>query len=431
MRTMQCGARAEWEPLREVMVHEPGIEVFFALLSPYAHLYERFFNLSDAQREHRDLCILLHETFGVKVVALSDVIVSRARDDRTFHRELAALAASRLGRRCEDTGCELPPGLQREQDAPLPLEARDAAHLLDIIRLNPTLVHTATGIRVELNRPLHNLYFLRDQQACTDRGMVLGRMARREREGERDLTGLALQAIDAAPILSIDEGILEGGDVMPAGSFALIGYGSRTTRQGAEELMAKGLGFDEVALVRQPSHPLVDGRDAMLAMHLDTYLNIPAEGVCVGNPALLHAAEVEVFCQTSGGYVPAGPPSRLDTYLADRGFEIIEITTLEQLCYASNFLCIRDGECIVPDTVRIAPAVLERLGERAQQNPQKYGALLRQAEHDYARLRAEAEFFPHKKEVYTHGLDMTPLSLTNATGGYGGAHCMTCVLRRG
>ncbi len=431
MRTMQCCARAEWEPLREVMVHEPGIEVFFALLSPSAHLYERFFSLSDAQREHRDLCTLLRESFGVKVVPLCDALITRARDDPAFHRELAALAASRLGRRCEDAGCELPPGLQREREAPLPLDARDAAHLLDIIRLDPTLVHTATGIRVELNRPLHNLYFLRDQQACTDRGMVLGRMARREREGERDLTGLALAAIDAAPIMRIGEGILEGGDVMPAGACALVGYGSRTNRRGAEELMAKGLGFDEVALVRQPCHPLVEGRDPMLAMHLDTYFNIPAQGVCVGNRTLLHGAEVEVFHRTSEGYVPAGPSSHLDAYLIDRGFEIIEITTLEQLCYASNFLCIRNGECIVPDTVRIAPAVLARLAERAHRNPQKYGALFSQAEHDYARLRADAEFFPHKQEVYAHGLEMTPLLLTNATGGYGGAHCMTCVLRRG
>ncbi|MDG6257856.1 MAG: arginine deiminase family protein [Methanomicrobiaceae archaeon] len=431
MRTMQCRAGAEWEPLREVMVHEPGIEVFFALLSPSAHLYERFFNLGEAQREHRHLCTLLRESFGVKIVSISDAVTMRACEDPAFHRELAAVAASRLGRRCEDAGCGLPPDLQREREALLSLDERDAGHLLDIIRLNPTLVHTANDIRVELNRPLHNLYFLRDQQACTDRGMVLGRMARREREHERDLTGLALAAIDAAPVMRIGEGYLEGGDVMPAGTCALVGYGSRTTRRGAEELMAGGLGFDEVALVRQPSHPLVAGRDAMLAMHLDTYFNIPAEGVCVGTPALLHAAEVEVFHQTSGGYEPAGPPARLDAYLADRGFEIIEITTLEQLCYASNFLCIRDGECIAPDTVRIAPAVLERLSEKARRNPHKYGPLLRQAEHDYAVLRADAEFFPHKQEVYARGLDMTPLLLTSATGGYGGAHCMTCVLRRG
>jgi arginine deiminase len=431
MITMDARATREWEPLRKVMVHEPGIEVFFALLSPSAHLYERFFNLNDAKTEHRHLCTLLRETHGVNVVSLSDALVTRARTDPAFHRDLAALAALRLGRQYENTGHGLPAGLQKEREEPLPLEERDAAHLLDIIRLNPTLIQSGAGMHVELARPFHNLYFMRDQQVCTDRGMVLGRMARREREGERDLTGLALEAAGAAPILRIREGRLEGGDVMPAGGFALVGYGSRTSRRGAEELMADGLGFDEVALVRQPSHPLVEGRDPMLSMHLDTYFNIPAEGLCVGNPALLHAAEVEVYHRTSAGYVPAGRTIRLDAYMTDRGFDIIGISTLEQLCYASNFLCVRDGECIAPDTARIAPAVLERLEEKAQQSPEKYRALLDQAHRDYARLRADAEFFPHKKEVYAHGLDMTPISLTNATGGYGGAHCMTCVMRRG
>jgi arginine deiminase len=428
---MDAGARAEWETLREVMVHEPGVEVFFALLSPSAHLYERFFDLNAAQGEHRQLCTLLRDGYGVKVVSITDALITRARADPEFHRQLAVLAGSRLGRRHDGAPCGLSPGQQKEREAPLPLDERDAAHLLDIIRLNPTLIHTASGIHVELTRPFYNLYFMRDQQACTDRGMVLGRMARGEREGERELTALALEAADAAPVMRIREGRLEGGDVMPAGAFALVGYGSRTTLRGAEELMARGLGFDEVALVHQPFHPLVRGRDPMLAMHLDTYFNIPAEGVCVGNPTLLHAANVEVYHRSTEGYMPAGITTRLDAYMAERGFEIIEISTLEQLCYASNFLCIRDGECIAPDTVRIAPAVIGQLEEKARRNPEKYGALLSQARHDYARLRADAEFFPHKQEVYAHGLDMTPLSLTNATGGYGGAHCMTCVLRRG
>lgn len=427
---MDAGATREWGTLKEVMVHEPGIEVFFALLSPSAHLYERFFNLDEAKREHRHLCSLLGETFGVRVASLSSTLVDRAREDPAFHRSLAALAASRLGRRCEDEGCGLPPALQREREEPLPLEERDATHLLEIIRLNPTLVHTQAGIRVELDRPFHNLYFMRDQQACTDRGMVLGRMARTEREGEAELTELALAAAGAAPVARIREGRLEGGDVMPAGTFALLGHGSRTSLRGAGELMDGGLGFDEVALVRQPSHPLVQGRDPMLAMHLDTYCNIAAEGVCVGNPDLLHAAQVEVYHRTSAGYEPAGIRTTLDSFMAERGFSIIEISTLEQLCYASNFLCVRNGVCIAPDTVRIAPAVLERLEAKARRSPQKYGALLGQAQRDYARLKADAEFFPHKKEVYARGLDMTPLSLTSATGGYGGAHCMTCVLRR-
>ena len=53
---MQTGAKAEWHRLRDVLVHEPGLEVFFALLSPKKYLYERFLDLGAAQRELTRLC---------------------------------------------------------------------------------------------------------------------------------------------------------------------------------------------------------------------------------------------------------------------------------------------------------------------------------------------------------------------------------------
>ena len=168
----------------------------------------------------------------------------------------------------------------------------------------------------------------------------------------------------------------------------------------------------------------------MVNMHLDTYLNFPKEGVAVGNPALLREAKVTVYHRSGEGYGRVGPGGNLVEYLAGKDFELIGITTLEQLCYSTNFLCVRNGECITPDASSLSPIVLRRLGEKARVNPGKYGRLLTQAEHDYQSLKTESEFFPHKREVYSHGLGMTTLLLTNATGGYGGAHCMTCVLSR-
>jgi arginine deiminase len=165
-------------------------------------------------------------------------------------------------------------------------------------------------------------------------------------------------------------------------------------------------------------------------MHLDTYLNFPKEGVAVGNPALLREARVTVWRRSGEGYERAGPGGSLMEYLVAKGFGLIEITTLEQLCYSTNFLCVRDGACVTPDASYLAPIVLRRLGEKARADPGKYGRLLSQAEHDYQSLKTESEFFPHKREVYAHGLEMTTLLLTSATGGYGGAHCMTCVLSR-
>lgn len=169
----------------------------------------------------------------------------------------------------------------------------------------------------------------------------------------------------------------------------------------------------------------------MVAMHLDTYFNVAAPHLAVGSPVLLEGASVEVYRRDSDGYVREGAGGSLREYVAGKGFELIEISTLEQLCYATNFLCIREGVCVSPDSAVLAPMVLKRLQEKADLYPKKYGPLLAQAERDYARLRHDAEFFPHKADIYAHGLDMTPLLLTNATGGYGGAHCMTCVIRRG
>ena len=48
-------ARAEWDPLREVLVHRPGVEMFFGLLEPYSFLYEEAFSLTGAIAEHRAL----------------------------------------------------------------------------------------------------------------------------------------------------------------------------------------------------------------------------------------------------------------------------------------------------------------------------------------------------------------------------------------
>ena len=427
---MRAGARAEWHRLQHVLVHEPGIEVFFALLSPSAHLYERFFNHSEARDEHRSLVEVLRSSFGVHVHHLGPELVDHAGRDQAIFQALVRYAKARLGHDCTEDASDLPEKMREVLKAPIPLEDRDPQHLLEIGILNPTIQVSPEGVRTTLTRPLYNLYFMRDQQAATDQGMVQGRMGRAEREAEVDLCSIALDALHTPAVHRVREGRFEGGDFIPAGEIAFLGVGSRTSPAGAAELLSCGLGFEEVILVRQPRHPLVTGNDPMVAMHLDTYFNIAADGVVVASPHLLKDAVVERYARGRGAYEKVGEATTLDLLIRELGFSCIEITTLEQLCYSSNFLCVRDGECISPDAHQLAPVVMERLREKAAQNPGKYGALFAQAEHDYGLLSSEAEFFPHKKEVYAHGLEMTTVHLANATGGYGGAHCMTCVLER-
>ena len=412
---MEPGARAEWDTLRHVMVHEPGIEVFFALLAPEAHLYERFFNHHEARWEHRQLCDLLHNSFGVRVHHLKTTLMEEAAGPGPVREHLVSLAESRLG-----DGAVSPE---------VPLAVRDPEHLFRIAVLNPAVGHDQRG-HIRLLSPLHNLYFMRDQQAATDRGICMGRMATRERSEEVGITALGLKGLGVEPVHRIGQGRFEGGDFLPAGDFALVGCGSRTNRDGIGELLAAGVGFDEVAVVREPKHPLVVGRDPMVNMHLDTYLNFPKEGVAVGNPDLLRESTVTLYNRSGDAYERAGNGGGLIEYLEGKGFDLIPITTLEQLCYSTNFLCVRDGVCITPDASVLAPLVLRRLREKAEADPAKYGRLLARAEHDYQVLKAGSEFFPHRKEVYAHGLEMTTAILTNATGGYGGAHCMTCIIAR-
>jgi len=118
-------------------------------------------------------------------------------------------------------------------------------------------------------------------------------------------------------------------------------------------------------------------------------------------------------------------------YLRSRGYSLIPLTTLEQLCYAANFLTIRDATCISPDTRAIAPVIIRSLRERAKQVPGRYERLLAQAEHEYSRQVASGEFFPDNATIREYGISMTVLELTNVDRGlWWGATALTCVVSR-
>jgi arginine deiminase len=275
---------------------------------------------------------------------------------------------------------------------------------------------------------------MRDQQVVTDKGIVISRMATHQRERETALTGFFWE-VYGAPILSrtIAPATLEGGDFIPMQDFALIGAGIRTSPEGIEQLLQTGLGFPEVGIVSQPGHPLIPGEDPdpMITMHLDTYCNVASSGVAIGSLPLLQRAHVRVMEREGPGEYQFVRETNLQDYLLEKEFSIIEITTLEQLAYASNFLTIRDGTIIAVEVDRVVRDVLHTLAEKAAMNPGRYGALLSQARKDYEFLKQEGEFFPHKREIYQNDIDAYPIILRNLTGGYGGAHCLTCAVRRG
>ena len=85
---MAAGVRAEWDRLRTVAVHRPGIEMLFGLLEPHAALYERACSRYEARREHDSLQRVLGEEFGVRVLRLKETVLDTADHDPAVRRRL-------------------------------------------------------------------------------------------------------------------------------------------------------------------------------------------------------------------------------------------------------------------------------------------------------------------------------------------------------
>ena len=432
---MEVGARAEWDPLRKVVLHRPGIEMFLGLLEPYASLYERAFNRYEARGEHEQLAYALRHEFKLDVLYLKESILEAADRHPDIRRRLMDMAKESI----DFVGDAEEVKSAREQ---LKINSKiyDSGHFFNIILLHPVVSlkaqqgERAINLNATERQPLANLYFMRDQQAVTDKGIFMSRMSKPQRRREPLLTGSLWSMLGISVVNETHApGTFEGGDFMPMKDFALVGVGDRTNIYGVRQLMQKGLGFDEVALVSQPRHPLIPlgQKDAMIGMHLDSYFNVASSSVVVGSESLLRAARVEVYCrEDDGNYSKVGMDSNLHDYIRGKGFNIINITALEQMAYASNFLCIKDGTILAVEVDRIVRSVIENLSREEHSDPDRYRALLGQVQKDYQDLKSSAQFFPHKKEVYMHGIDAYPINLKNLTGGYGGAHCMTCPLLR-
>ncbi|MCI4321478.1 MAG: arginine deiminase family protein, partial [Thermoplasmata archaeon] len=271
---------------------------------------------------------------------------------------------------------------------------------------------------------------LRDHQAVTYRGIVIGRLAKPQRRGETQITSLVWRAAGERPVAQVVKGTFEGGDFLPAGEFALLGTGDRTNATGVREVLEHGLGFPEVGVVHQPRHPLLPTPDPMVNMHLDTYLNFPGEGIAVGHREMLEAARVEIYLREGGAYHRSRETRLLPFLEETHGFRVVGISTLEQLGYATNFLTTKDRTIVVPDVGRNAERVLANLRRAAERQPARYGRLYLRAAREFSQLRAEGSFFPNKPEFRDLAVDSTQVPLENLTGAYGGAHCLTATLER-
>ncbi|MBN2168591.1 MAG: amidinotransferase, partial [Actinobacteria bacterium] len=399
--------------------------------------YERAFSQTAAVLEHKLLEHALRYEFGLEVSRLEDTMIEAIRTNPEIREQIIkTISDSRIyeGKR-EDIDSAIK---EFEDNA----KFFDAEFFFNTFMLNPAVdVESESGTRnIHLNvterEPVANLYFMRDQQYVTDKGIVICRMAKPARRREPKITRFLLETVLGLPILHEIEapGTMEGGEFMPMGDFALAGIGDRTNREAIDQLLSLGLGYSEIGVVHQAVHPLIpsDEPDPMINMHLDTYFNVASSKVVVGCGDLLAGAKVEVYKNDGNGkFEKTGDDTTLDEYITKKGFTLISITTLEQLCYASNFLCVSDGNILALEVERIVAKVLRNLEIIAGNDPERYGKLLEHAKKEYEELKSEGQFFPHKKEIYLNNINAYPLDLKNLTGGYGGAHCMTCAIERG
>ncbi|MFA5250809.1 MAG: arginine deiminase family protein [Parachlamydiales bacterium] len=428
--------RAEWDPLKKVVVHKPGLEMFFGLLEPYGSLYERAFSRKEAREEHDNLVNILQKEFGIQVYRLKDLVLEAARKRPRVREKLIQLARSTLEYSGDKKTIE-----RAKEEFERSIPYLDTQHFFYILLVNPKIFFKkepgARNIQqnVNLRQPLSNLYFMRDQQFMTDRGVVVCRLAKPSRRGETRVTRFVMEDVLEMPIAKeiTEPGTIEGGEFLPMGKFALVGIGDRTNQEAIDQLLTVDFAFEEIGVVHQPMHPLIqsDKPDPMINMHLDTYFNVAGSHVVVGCEMLLKNALVDIYHNEGGRFLKEKKQLSLSDYMKKKGFEIVNLTTLEQLSYASNFLTIKENRILAVEIERGVKEVLGNLKAKAKKDRVRYGKLYDQACLDFDKLKNEGGFFPHKKELYSKGVEAYPVILKNLTGGFGAAHCMTCALSRG
>lgn len=126
----------------------------------------------------------------------------------------------------------------------------------------------------------------------------------------------------------------------------------------------------EVAVVHEPRKEF---------FHLDMYFNVPSSNTVVGVRKIMEESKVEVF-----HYGKLIKTTNLFDYVREKGFNVIEVEESEARKHLTNFLTIDDGKIV-------SPVYNEKLKD----------------------------------------FDVITVNVENLTGGAGGIHCMTAVVRRG
>lgn len=387
-----------------ILMHEPTDELFLGVIHPDAALFSDYFDIELAAQEHAEYRNAL-EKFGAKVLTVRQILLEGTldKDGRPVEGKALDELRSFASRFLTYNTSNIPEEEKAQQQyKKMIVDRANPKDLVKMIMLQPEIVLTRTESNTGfaatyIQRPIMNIFFMRDQMISTAKGIVIGRMNSAQRQLECEIAEFCLNKIGFPPIYHIEgeDAYLEGGDFLPFGDIAFIGRGVRTTQAAIDQLMEHDLlGCNKVVVVR-------DIWDEQEQMHLDTYFNIIDRDLCTLSEPRYKASKddtryltYDLWEREAPGkpYVKVEDAAPFVDLIEKRlGMTIIPIQRSDELTYANNFLNVA---------------------------PRKIMAVAGQS------VSLQEAF---KK----HNVDVTWVPLTNLTKGYGAAHCMTQILDDG
>ena len=190
-----------------ILMHEPKEELFLGVIHPDAALFEDYFNVDQAAKEHRNYRKEL-EAAGARVVTVSEVLLDGTLDSEGNAVEGPALDALRefAGQFLVYDTDSIPAqsGAQHAYKQEM-LRRANPKDLLRIILLQPEIVLSQTDgntgfAAVYKQRPMMNLFYMRDQMIATFKGLVIARMHSPQREVESRVAEFCLDKLGMPPI---------------------------------------------------------------------------------------------------------------------------------------------------------------------------------------------------------------------------------------